>query len=316
MRESTGSRRGIRTTLPVSDFPDRLNPVFVRELRRLLRSPHFVTGFLLLQIFALLAALLKIGLAVAGPTPPPDALAGVASFFFGFILPLFHFNSLQTELGTRRNGELLATAGLDAWQIVGGRVLAAASLGFVLLVSLLPYFLLVCLVGGSEPLSLLRSMAELLLSHAAMCAIVIGASAFSGVAGRILLVAILGFLFAVHRFPYRIGSGGLLSLPAPGLGWLGETLAAILFLVIGIQIGLSKFQKLERPNAIDDSGPVIVFALVVLPFAHAFAYGLGGTLAGLIALMILTGGFYQLEPIPRRKNQLKPAAPKPPFSIP
>ena len=58
MSDQIGSRAGLDVVLPVSYFPDLLNPIFVRDLRQGLRSSFFIWAFVSLQAVAILTALM------------------------------------------------------------------------------------------------------------------------------------------------------------------------------------------------------------------------------------------------------------------
>jgi hypothetical protein len=232
---------------------------------------------------------------------------------FGYLLPFANLNSLRSELGSGRSGELLVTAGLSSWQIVGGRILVAASTGAVLLMSVVPYFLLRYFLGGTELTGLFHDLTGLYGTHVAMSAIVIGASVFANLAGRFLLIGSLGLLYVIHQLPYRFGGSGLFLGGMPFATAVGENLVSVLFTLIGLQVALAKVRRLESALALDDAGVVLVFAFLVLPFAHFLAFGLGGVFAGIAVLVVMFGTFYLLGPRKRPKNQLNAASPGPPL---
>ncbi len=303
---------------PPGEFSDRLNPVFVRELRRSLRTPFFVSGFVILQAVTFLAALIEVWVdAVIRPSSGIGSLSGLVTgttlFAYGYVLPLAYLNSLHSELGGGRNGELLVTAGLSSWQIVGGRVLVVLSTGAVLLASVMPYLLLRYFLGRTELTDLLRSVFGLYCTHVAMSAIVLGTSVFATFVVRFLLIGSLGAVFALHQLPYRLGGSGLFLGTMPVVAAAGETLVSFLFTMIGIQIALARVRKLVAPQSIDDPGAVLVCALLVLPITHFVAFGLGGASAGVALLLLMIGVFYVLGPRQGRKNQLKGAWVRPPL---
>lgn len=303
---------------PPGEFSDRLNPVFVRELRRALRTSFFVGGFVTLQAVTFVAALIESGISslvqISGSGDFISGLVGGATMIaFGYILPFANLGSLRNELGEGRNGELLVTAGLSSWQIVGGRVLVAVCTGAILLMSVTPYFLLRYFLGGLELTGLFRQVTSLYLTHVAMSSIVIGASVFANLVGRFLLIASLGILFAIHQLPYRFGGSSLFFGAMPFASAVGEYLVSVLFTMIGIQTALAKVRRLESPLALEDPGVILVFAFLVLPFAHFIAFGFGGVFAGIAVLGAMFWIFYLMGPRRKPKNQLKPAAPGPPL---
>ena len=107
MSSLAGSRHPVDVSLSVSEFPDWLSPIFVRDLRQGLRARFFVWGFLVLQSIAMLAALVEwavmelLGTSGIGPLFS-GAFAGITSIVFGLLLPLSLFGALQPELGGGR----------------------------------------------------------------------------------------------------------------------------------------------------------------------------------------------------------------------
>lgn len=306
------------TAQPVAEFPDWLGPVCVCELRRSLRAPFFIAGFVILHVCALLAALVDSGLSILLSGAKVSGFSGgvlatVSFLAFVFVLPLGQFRSLQCELGPGRNAELLVTSRLGLREIVGGRILVATGFAATLLVSMLPYSLLRYFLGGVELVDLLIETVRLFLANATMNAIVIGASVFGNVVGRTFLIAAIGILYFSIKTSYLIGTTGLIGISVPGSVWFGELLAAALFIMVGMQLALEKLANLEKPHVIGEAGPIIVLIFLVIPFAHGLAYILGGAIGGLAALALMIALVESLHPLLPRKKQLKPAAPRPPL---
>jgi len=102
MSGRTGARASLDALLPISEFPDGLNPVFVRDLRQGLRAPFFMWAFVLLHGFAIIATMAAWAAArvLGGSLVVSAAASGfVTNLIFGFLLPLSLFHSLQPELG-------------------------------------------------------------------------------------------------------------------------------------------------------------------------------------------------------------------------
>ena len=60
-----------------ADFPDRLSPIFVRDLRQGLRAHYFVWVFILLQLLSLISTLVEFALVqVIGESAQGGALSG------------------------------------------------------------------------------------------------------------------------------------------------------------------------------------------------------------------------------------------------
>ena len=310
MSSLTGSRHPVDVTLYISEFPDWLGPIFVRDLRQGLRARFFVWGFLVLQSIAMLAALIEwavmevLGTTGIGPLFS-GAFVGITSIVFSLLLPLSLFDALQPELGRGRNVELLLTSQLSRWQIVRGKLLVASALSTLMLTSLLPYFLIRYFLGGVELTTLFGTMFSLLLSNMAMNAIIIGASAFSGYVGRIVIILLLMLFYNISTSSYAIrsmvmGSG---SGTAP-LDFAGQVLIAALCTVLSLQLGRSKL-KLDS-NSIDPPTTALIFIFMFLTLViHTLALSLGGTTVSLVTLAILITLALLIDRSPRLKNKLK-----------
>jgi hypothetical protein len=319
---STGSRREGRAALPGGSSADHLDPVLVREYRRLLRSPWLAVAFLGLHAAALLISLVESGIAAlivspgrGGAIPSSEGLlAFITSLAFGLVLPLAHFQSLGSELGAGKNAELLVTAGLSPWQIVGGRVLAATGLGALLLISILPYWLLRYFLGGFELIGFLGMMLHWLFSNLSMNAIVIGGSAYGSVVGRSALIVGCLIVRQAVETPYLIGAGGLVGPAVDGIwAWMGSALVALLFAIAGCQVGVARMKPVWRPGTVPDSSLVLVMLLLFVPIIHSVAFGLGGVITGLLILLLLIYAFYRISPFPLRKKRLKAIPPATPL---
>jgi len=298
MNPIAGPRSSIDAALSVSDFPDRLSPIFVRDVRRALREKFFAGGFLALQLFTLLAALLEWMISVmlsdlGGAAFFPGALDLLTTFVFQLLLPLSFFNSLQGEL-IGRNVELLLTSRLSAWQIVRGKFFAASALCGLLLISLLPYYLVRYFLGGVELHALLTSLLVLFVHNAIMNAIFIGASAYTGPAVRVLIILFLIFASSIlinnTSMSAFFGSG--ISLPPPAaVGLIGLSIA--LFIFLSLHLGKSKMSG--RGST---SGRVLFFILMLFAMINQQAAPLWGgpvALMGPAALMIILACMLALD---------------------
>ncbi len=290
MNSLAGPLSSIKAGLSVSEFPDQLSPILVRELRRALRGKNFAGGFLALQIFSLLAALLEWTISVmlkelGGAVVFPGLFNFLTTLVFQLLLPLAFFNSLQAELGGR-NVELLLTSRLSPWQIVRGKWFAASTLGGLFLVSLLPYFLVRYFLGGVELLALLSSLLDLFLHNALMNAIVIGASAFSGPAVRVLVILYL--MAASSIFMNRVSAG----FPFGGISSFHEiavgTATLGLFTILSLQLGKSKLNPQGNPDS--PVGSVMTVVLILLALVQQWAarvWGGPGPVPSPVALTII-----------------------------
>jgi len=307
MSDQTGSRAGLDVVLPASDFPDWLNPIFVRDLRQGLRSSFFIWAFVLAQGVAILAALTEWAMAqFFGRSGGGPVLAGasavVTNLIFSFFLPLSLFHSLQPELGRGRNAELLLTSSLSRWQIVRGKLLVATTLSALLLISLLPYFLIRYFLGRVEPVGLMLEMMNLLIANAAMNAIVIGASAFGSYIVRFVLIFFLMIFHSATAAAYvmwRSFSGGVSGGFLPD-DFAGQVLAAVLYILLCLQLGRTRLQS--NRQVVDPVAKILVFALLV-PIAHGILIASAGPLFAILFLCLMVTGVLLLDrDVPRKKS--------------
>lgn len=306
MSDQTGSRAVLDVVLPASDFPDWLNPIFVRDLRQGLRSSFFIWAFVLLQGVAILAAFTEWAMAqFFGGSGGGPVLAGASSvmtnLIFAFFLPLSLFHSLQPELGRGRNAELLLTSRLSRWQIVRGKLLVATTLSALLLVSLLPYFLIRYFLGGIEPVGLMLEMMTLLVANATMNAIVIGASAFSSYLVRFILIFFLMIFHSATAAAYvmrRSFSGAAPSGFLPD-DFAGQVLASALYIFLCLQLGRARLQSSRQ--IVDPVAKILVFAFLV-PIAHGILVASVGPLFAILFLCLMVTGALLLDREPSRKK--------------
>ncbi len=307
MSDQIGSRAGLDVVLPVSDFPDWLNPIFVRDLRQGLRSSFFIWAFVSLQAVAILTALMEWAMAqFFGGSGGGPLLAGastvVTNLIFSFFLPLSLFHSMQPELGRGRNAELLLTSRLSRWQIVRGKLLVATTLSALLLISLLPYFLIRYFLGRVEPVGLMLEMMNLLIANAVMNAVVIGASAFSSYLVRFVLIFFLMILHSAAAAAYvmrRNFSGGVPGGFLPD-DFAGQVLAAALYILLCLQLGRARLQSIRQ--VVDPVATILVFTLLA-PIAHGVLVASAGPLFAILFLCLMIAVALLLDrDAPRKKS--------------
>ncbi len=308
MNHSTGSRAGIDVVLPVSEFPDRLNPIFVRDLRQGLRASSFVWVFVLLHCFALVAAMAEwamIHLLGSGGLVFAGFFSALLNLIFGLLLPFSLFHSLRPELGRGRNAELLLTSRLTRWEIVRGKLLVATSLSGLLLVSLSPYFLIRYFFGGVELFGLAGEMLQLLLGNAVMNAIVIGASVFESYIVRFVVIFFLTSCHSVTVLAYGFNSGMMTgshptTLFSPEF-FAGQVLAAALFILLCLQLGRAKL-RLSCGSG-DPAAKVLLF-LFLTPIANGVTLATLGSFSALLLLSLLLIAALRLDRDPRAERKL------------
>jgi hypothetical protein len=162
------------------DFPDRLSPVLVKELRQGLRTRMFVIPFLVLH-----------GLLVISSV---DSRSGTGIFWACLIimlvavLPMRNTAALSDERTSNTLDTLMLTR-LTPWRIVWGKWSATFALTLLTAVSVLPYLLVRYLNGGSSFLQEGAVLAALVLNSGALTAFLTALSSLNS--------ALLRNLFAV-----------------------------------------------------------------------------------------------------------------------
>ncbi|MCB1232758.1 MAG: hypothetical protein KDN19_21110, partial [Verrucomicrobiae bacterium] len=135
-------------------LPDSLGPVFAKELRQGLRAQRFVTPFVAIQIFAIAAIGLELGLTSLFQGSDNDVFGNLVMTVIiigvGVVMPLTNIAALRPELNDGRNVELLLMSNLNRWQIVRGKWLVGFTLSGLVLISMIPYLLTRYFVGGVD----------------------------------------------------------------------------------------------------------------------------------------------------------------------
>jgi hypothetical protein len=195
----------------LSDFPDRLSPMLVKELRQGMRARSFTLLFLIFQ------GLLAFILLVAGASFEND-LAG--SFASGVIFTLFSIavlviqpmraaNALSAEI-TGNTIEMMVLTRLSAWRIVFGKWIAIVSQSALILTSIIPYLILRYFLGGMVLVGELVFLCLIFLTSMALTAVIVGLSATAAKLARALpLLGIFVLLGGLPSFLFRGMSSGL-----------------------------------------------------------------------------------------------------------
>lgn len=174
------------------DFPSRLSPMLVKELRQGLRTHLFTTAFILFQSVMVMS--LMVGL--ADPGSP-----AVSAFFWFFVVvalvivqPLRGFNALSSEylLNTM---DLIQLTRLDAWRITLGKWAALNAQTLLFVTGVLPYVAIRYFLGNVNFVADLVMLLFLTLGSGLASAIMIGCSAFRSVLLRGTLVVSFAFGF-------------------------------------------------------------------------------------------------------------------------
>lgn len=292
----------------LSLFPDRLGPVFVRDLRQGLRARYFLWVFLLLQALALFATAIELSVfQFVGDASASGLFTGaltmLLSLGFGLILPLTLFGALQAEVGRERNIELLLTSSLTRWQIIRGKFFVASTLSLLLLVSILPYLLARYFLASVDLLESLALIGGTVLTNATMNAIVIGASGFTNAIARVFLI---GFLSLIYLFSNVAGAArlmipGMSSFGGVALGATVFCLTSAVVIVLSLQVARARIKPFEMPYDSSIAIPILVLAFF-LPMLTGIAAAAGGQIALVVVLSLYLWLAFMIDRNPEKKK--------------
>ena len=234
--------------MQLSDFPDRLSPIMVKELRQGLRQPTFVIAFLCLQVLLCIVVVVSVLSAPVGSQTGLRVGETVSGFFFVLLAivillvqPLRGLGALATEIKEDTLDLLLLTR-LNSWRITFGKWLALVSQSALLVVAVFPYLILRYYLGGMQLFAELLGLFTLFVASASITGITVGFSATPSLVIRgLVALAMLVSLLIVPQFLLfsmvmggRRGGGGspftiTLSSAAEVSGYVG-TLLMMLFI--------------------------------------------------------------------------------------
>lgn len=173
----------------LSDFPDRLSPMLVKELRQGMRARGFIGLFLLFQgllAFILLTAESAFTSSDGGPFVS-GVIFAVFSIAVLIIQPMRGATALSSEI-TSNTIEMMVLTRLSAWRIVFGKWIAIVSQSALLLVTIIPYLILRYFFGGMVLLGELVLLGLIFLSSVSFTAVMVGFSSSNAKFARILPV--------------------------------------------------------------------------------------------------------------------------------
>ena len=178
----------------LTDFPDRMPAMMVKEFRQGLRATMFILPFMVVHLLALVAMAVEyiqsIDSAAFNWLPRTFPFWIVAYSVVSLVMPLRSLTTLQDE--GEGNGGLLMLGGLTRWQIVRGKWFVQIFLCSVTLVSLLPYMLVRYFFGGFDLIANSYYFLNVAAAAAAFSGCVICASGYSAPAMRWVVLAMVG----------------------------------------------------------------------------------------------------------------------------
>ena len=200
----------------LDDFPDRLSPMLVKELRQGLRTHTFVILFLVLQ--GLLALVLLTAGAAASSAASQSAGNIVSQIVFCFyalallvVQPMRGVSSIHHEI-KQNTIDLMVLTRLSAWRIIFGKWSSIVSQSVLIFLAVIPYLILRYFFGGMQLFAELFLMVYILIVSGVFTAITIGLSAVSNIIirglvpiGGALVVMVLIFSALTPGLTYLIG---------------------------------------------------------------------------------------------------------------
>ncbi len=197
-----------------TDFPDRLSPMLVKELRQGLRAKTFVAVFLSLQII-----LLVILLTATASTSSASAGKLISGFIFTFfaiavliVQPLRGIGALSSEVKGNTLDMIVLTR-LTARRIVYGKWFAIVSQSALIFATIIPYLIFRYFFGKMNLLGEVVLLLMIFLTSMALTAITVGLSGSSSVILRALM-PIIGIPILTYSALVFIFSRGFIGGPS------------------------------------------------------------------------------------------------------
>lgn len=286
-------------------FGDVFPPIFVKELRQGLRANQFVWPFILVQIAAIACVAIEFFTTYVTNSGGTDGF-----IFYGFmmivflgVLPLTLFGSLQPELSSGRNVELLLMSNLTRWQIVMGKWGVGCVLSMLMLVSLLPYAMFRYMIGNiSDFRTESLWLGGIVGGNAIVNAVVIGASGFRNYVGRAAMI--------VLSAGCALGTASILVSEFRafrGVWWylMAGIIAAAVLIVLNLQLGRARLRLYENPLDPPSSALIVILIIcspIIIGISRAMTYQVGDW-GGLLMAVILFVLCLMIDPGPGKKQR-------------
>lgn len=277
----------------ISDFPDKLNPMLVKELRQGLRGISFVALFIAIQAF--LCFILLITAAVASQENAGHLLSRIIFFFFScavlLVQPLRGISALSTEIKDNTI-DLLCLTRLSAWRITYGKWVSIVSQSALILTAIIPYLILRYFFGEMQMFAEVLLLLSTFLLSATFTAISVGFSGLKSSIIRVLLpvmAAALGFILIWSMyFSGRNNYQEILQLvtfydTATTFTFLGFVFACIYTAWMGLDLGTSMIAPMAENRA--TLRRIVSLALIVITL---LAFGLAGIESSVAIFLGLT----------------------------
>jgi hypothetical protein len=199
-----------------SDFPDRLSPILVKELRQGLRAKTFIVVFLSLQ--AVLALILFAASASSTSGSVGTIISGVIFIFFSIavlvVQPLRGIGSVSSEIKSNTIDMMVLTR-LTATRIVFGKWFALVSQSALLLATVIPYLIYRYVLGEMNLVGEVVLLILIFLTSMAATAVTVGLSGSSSIILRTLLpifaIPVLAYAALMAMFVGSMGGSSMIE---------------------------------------------------------------------------------------------------------
>jgi hypothetical protein len=275
------------------DFPDRLSPMLVKELRQGLRAKAFIAVFLVLQ--ALLGLILLAATAGASSDRAGMAVSQVIFVFFALavlvIQPLRGIAALSSEI-KGNTIDLMVLTRLSSWRIIVGKWTALVGQSSLLVATIVPYLILRYYFGGMNLFAELLLVLLLFVLSAALTAVTVGLSASSSilVRGLIPLAGTVALTISIFGVGFGGGLKELIEICSLESGQHMVAVAAFVFTTCYLGWhALSLGASLIAPQAENHATLRRIVALIFIAVTNGIFIWNDALLSELISMYVVLG---------------------------
>lgn len=190
------------TALPVlADFPDRLSPMVVKELRQGLRTRGFATTLLLMHVLLIIATL------ITGSAENADetrwVFDGLAFIVLCVIMPFRVANALSEEVKLNTL-DMLRLTRLSCSRIVLGKWTSVALQSLLIALSLMPYIVARYVFGGLDLTGEFLALGSRWLGGCVLAAALVALSTLRQAWLRMVIIVVPLFFFVFGMFGWVV----------------------------------------------------------------------------------------------------------------
>jgi hypothetical protein len=231
----------------MDDFPDRLNPYLVKELRCALRGRSFVSPFITLHVVVMILLMQRLQVSPTGWDTCDVMLlltAVVTLHLMVVCRQIWHGD----EDATPGNLELLRCLPCSHDALVWSKFLTSQALMALGFVTLIPYWLLRYFIGGVEVGSELAMVVAFLMNGLLLSVVGVVASSCAGVGWRMFWLTVLLFLTLLDLV--TIGLVGAWAKLGSGLGG-AIAVYTVCYLVVAMIMTAAMMERYLMDSEID-----------------------------------------------------------------